>query len=83
MQIDELYGVFNGVRRAVDLCGAPGSWSQLCRQRVGEGDGARVVSVDLQEVAPIDGVHHIVGDITKPETLSNILAALNGTAQLS
>jgi len=25
----------------------------------------RIVSVDLQETAPIDNVHHIVGDITK------------------
>ena len=36
------------------------------------------MSVDLQEAAPIDNVHHIVGDITKGETLANILDAFKG-----
>ena len=62
------------MQRVVDLCGAPGSWSQVCRKKLGEKglfnseeskEGERIVSVDLQETAPIDNVHHIVGDITK------------------
>jgi tRNA (cytidine32/guanosine34-2'-O)-methyltransferase len=32
----------------------------------------------LQETAPIDNVHHIVGDITKGETLAKILEAFKG-----
>ncbi|KAI9892896.1 MAG: hypothetical protein M1814_001055 [Vezdaea aestivalis] len=29
LQIDEEYGLFEGVNRVVDLCAAPGSWSQV------------------------------------------------------
>ena len=29
LQIDEQLGLFDGVTRAVDLCAAPGSWSQV------------------------------------------------------
>ena len=57
--------------RAVDLCAAPGSWSQVLsrrlygkRSKTSEGDdvssaskeGVCIVAVDLQEMAPIEGV---------------------------
>ena len=37
-------------------------------------DSPRVVSVDLQEMAPIEGVHILQGDITTQETVDRILA---------
>jgi tRNA (cytidine32/guanosine34-2'-O)-methyltransferase len=65
LQVDEEFNIFNGVTRAVDLCAAPGSWSQVLSNRLYESDEARqkcaedyrVVSVDLQEMAPIEGVY--------------------------
>lgn len=87
IQIDEIYHIFEGVQRVVDLCGAPGSWSQVCRKRLGDKgffqpndqiEGQRIVSVDLQDTAPIDHVFHITGDITKSETLTKILDAFKG-----
>ncbi|GAU42835.1 hypothetical protein TSUD_387280 [Trifolium subterraneum] len=29
LQIDEEFNIFEGVKRVVDLCAAPGSWSQV------------------------------------------------------
>ena len=29
IQIDEEYKIFEGVQKVVDLCAAPGSWSQV------------------------------------------------------
>lgn len=29
LQVDEEFSLFSGVERAVDLCAAPGSWSQV------------------------------------------------------
>ena len=91
LQIDDIYHIFDGTQRVVDLCGAPGSWSQVCRKKLGEmglfagkkeegmeDHGERIVSVDLQQTAPIDNVFHVVGDITKGETLQKILAAFKG-----
>ena len=64
-----------GVERVVDLCAAPGSWSQVLSQRLKKGSASaeaeketkdtRIVAVDLQLMAPIEGVVQIHGDITK------------------
>ena len=35
LQLDETFDLFNGVVRAVDLCAAPGSWSQVLSRRLG------------------------------------------------
>ncbi len=60
----------------MDLCAAPGSWSQVLSNRLYASDeerktckDLRVVSVDLQEMAPIDGVGIVQGDITRHDTL--------------
>ena len=36
LQLDEEFGLFEGVERAVDLCAAPGSWSQVLSRRLCE-----------------------------------------------
>ncbi|CAO1617237.1 unnamed protein product [Jaminaea pallidilutea] len=64
--------------RAVDLCAAPGSWSQVLVQRLPTGPQTRIVSVDLQPMAPIAGVHQILGDITTQATAHAVANALAG-----
>lgn len=34
LQIDEKFNIFDGVTRAVDLCAAPGSWSQVLSRKL-------------------------------------------------
>ncbi|CAH1117095.1 unnamed protein product [Phaedon cochleariae] len=34
LQIDEKFHIFNGVTKAVDLCAAPGSWSQVLSRKL-------------------------------------------------
>ena len=36
MQVDDLFQIFEGVERVIDLCGAPGSWSQVCRKKLAD-----------------------------------------------
>lgn len=59
------------VNRVVDLCAAPGSWSQVLSSKLYSSSEeanalmaagrAKIVAVDLQEMAPIPGVLSIVG----------------------
>jgi len=75
--------LLDGVTRAVDLCAAPGSWSQvLSRKLWKEGEDkeseTRVVAVDLQEMAPIPGVVEIQGDITSKDTAEEIISYFKG-----
>jgi 23S rRNA U2552 (ribose-2'-O)-methylase RlmE/FtsJ len=70
IQINEQFRIFEGVKRVVDLCAAPGSWSQvLSKQLRGEGEhvdvDVKIVAVDIQQMAPLPGVIQIEGDITK------------------
>jgi len=77
-------------RRAVDLCSAPGSWSQVLAEKLNAGnnnsssdkegtDGAEViVAVDLQPQSPIPGVFTIQGDITSLDTARLIINKFRG-----
>lgn len=72
--------------RAVDLCAAPGSWSQVLAKRLhkdAEAQSVKIVSVDIQTMAPIDGVIMIQGDITDPKTAEEVVQQFgSGKAQL-
>lgn len=53
LHLDEEFDLFTNVHTAVDLCAAPGSWSQVLGQKLKPkskqgGEGTRVVSCDLQ-----------------------------------
>jgi tRNA (cytidine32/guanosine34-2'-O)-methyltransferase len=125
MQLDREFDLFGmstnstrkRVRRAVDLCAAPGSWSQVLVDALYEPESdkvenvdtenntdndtnthdtferdstnntttepssnepPRIVAVDLQPMAPIDGVVCMQGDITSEVTARRIIDCLQG-----
>lgn len=73
LQINEEFDLFTGVKRVVDLCAAPGSWSQVLSRKLMEErkelsedvSDVKIVAVDLQAMAPLPGVIQLQGDITK------------------
>lgn len=60
----------------VDLGSAPGSWTQVLRQRLG--GGARIVAIDLLPMEPLTGVTFIQGDFREDSGLVAVEAALAG-----
>ena len=58
----------------VDLCAAPGSWTQMLRILTKSNPKSKIVSVDIQDIVPIEGVTIIKGDITRQDTIEKILA---------
>ncbi|KAJ3070892.1 hypothetical protein HDU98_006093 [Podochytrium sp. JEL0797] len=84
LQIDEEFHIFHNVTHVVDLCAAPGSWSQVLERKIGRvhGSNARIVAVDLQQMAAIPGVVQLQGDITQRSTVEAIQRELGGKAQL-
>ena len=83
LQIQETLNILDSVTRAVDLCAAPGSWSQVLAQTLKPKDETvdkpYIVAVDLQTMSPIPGVKCIKGDITSEETANQIIEALGGS----
>ena len=66
----------------VDLGAAPGGWTQAAIQLVE--DSGYVLAVDMKPIEPIDtpNVRTIIGDITEPKTIQNILEFLPRSADV-
>ncbi|MDE2256743.1 MAG: 23S rRNA (uridine(2552)-2'-O)-methyltransferase RlmE [Xanthomonadaceae bacterium] len=60
----------------VDLGAAPGGWSQMVRERLG--DAGRIVALDILPMQGIAGVEFIEGDFREDEVLQRLEATLNG-----
>ncbi|XP_015190563.1 PREDICTED: putative tRNA (cytidine(32)/guanosine(34)-2'-O)-methyltransferase, partial [Polistes dominula] len=84
LQIDTECNIFEGVNKAVDLCAAPGSWSQVLYKKLNENyekalengediTPPKILAVDLQAMAPLNGVIQIQGDITNVNTAKCII----------
>ena len=129
IQVDEQFDLFDhenpeNVTRVVDLCAAPGSWSQVLSRvlikgesfgrrswvekkrreqkalekvEAGEDDAVgtdedkndaelkprknvKIVSIDLQPMAPLEGITMLKADITHPSTIPLLLQALDPDA---
>ena len=61
----------------VDLGAAPGSWSQVVSEIVG--DTGQVFALDLLEISPMPRVEIIRGDFTAEEVLIELEKMLNGS----
>lgn len=62
--------------RIVDLGAAPGSWSELCREIMGE--NGSVIALDILPMRPLPGVQVIQADFTEAEALTALEAAVDG-----
>ena len=63
----------NGI--VIDLGAAPGGWSQVAKEIVGE--QGIIIGVDLSSIQPLENVQFIQGDITQAETVEHIKNLMN------
>jgi 23S rRNA (uridine2552-2'-O)-methyltransferase len=78
-QIARKHKLLDGVDTVVELCSSPGGWTQVLREM---DRGLEIVAVDLNPMAPIEGVTFIQGDILESKILDRIKAATRGTVDL-
>ncbi|MEI6486880.1 MAG: RlmE family RNA methyltransferase [Sphingomonadales bacterium] len=78
-ELDEQFGILNGVDRVVDLGAAPGGWCQVVKQKRPK---AKVIGMDLLEIEPLPGVDLFQKDITDDDSEALILTTLGGPADL-
>ncbi|MVW71622.1 MULTISPECIES: RlmE family RNA methyltransferase [unclassified Bordetella] len=65
----------------VDLGSAPGSWSQVARERLAGPGGVvdgRIIALDLLPMEPIAGVEFIQGDFREDEVLEQLQQLVGG-----
>lgn len=80
IELDEKYKLFRPGQRVVDLGAAPGGWTQVAVQRVG--DRGKVVGLDLLAMDVIPGATLLQGDFEDPAVEQAVLDALDGPADL-
>ena len=76
LELDQRDHLLRPGLNAVDLGAAPGSWSQVLRERLGP--RAHIVAIDLLPIEPIAGVQVVRGDFESDEGLAALDAALSG-----
>lgn len=79
LELDERFGLLNGIRTVVDLGIAPGGWSQVVRRKA---TGAKVVGIDLLPTDPIDGVIILQMDFMDEDAADKLRQALGSPADL-
>lgn len=74
VELDEKDRLFKPGMTVIDLGAAPGGWSQIAAERVG--DSGVVIASDILEMDALAGVDFIQGDFTEEQVLDEILAVL-------
>ena len=76
LQIHRKFNIFRNGDTVVELGAAPGGWSQVAVELIGE--KGMLVGVDLQRIRPIEGAIFIKGDFTDDAVRKRIREALDG-----
>lgn len=73
IQIQDRFHILHRGDTVLDLGAAPGSWSQVASELVG--DDGLVIAVDLQPIEPIEDVLAIQGDMAVPQVQETLIGA--------
>lgn len=81
-QVDKKFGIIKEGNSVVDLGAAPGGWSQVALEKVGE-EGI-VIGVDLNRIKRFseENYYGILGDFTEKEVQEKIMKLLGGKAKV-
>ena len=81
-QLDKKFKIMKEGNTVVDLGAAPGGWSQVALEKVGE-EGI-VVGVDLNRIKPFkeENFHGIKGDFTTDEIQNQIMEIIGGKTKV-
>ncbi|MHA2271557.1 MAG: SAM-dependent methyltransferase [Candidatus Hodarchaeales archaeon] len=75
IQLQKRFKILRKGQVIVDLCGAPGGWSQIASSEVG--DTGKVILVDLEPVFDLDNITCLRADITSPSIVKQIQDSLD------
>jgi 23S rRNA (uridine2552-2'-O)-methyltransferase len=76
IEINEKFNILKAGFTVVDLGAAPGGWTQVALEKVGE--KGVVVGIDLVPIEPIGSAHLICGDFCEEENLKALKSLLTG-----
>ena len=81
IELDEREHLLRPGMTVVDLGAAPGSWTQVVRERMSDSKGGvrgRIIAMDILPMDPIDGVTFLQGDFREQDVADQLAEILNG-----
>jgi 23S rRNA (uridine2552-2'-O)-methyltransferase len=81
IEIDEQDKLIRPGQVVVDLGSAPGSWSQVLREKLAGPGGTvngRIVAIDILPMEAVDGVDFLLGDFREDAVLDQFVSMLGG-----
>jgi 23S rRNA (uridine2552-2'-O)-methyltransferase len=80
-ELDDKEKLFKPGITVVDLGSAPGSWTQIVRERLSDSEGnlnGRIIAMDILPMDPIDGAIFLQGDFREQEVADKLAEILAG-----
>jgi len=71
LQIQKKFSILKEGNTVIDLGAAPGGWSQVAKEIVGE--KGKVIGIDLSPIKPITGIIFLQEDMTKEASIKDII----------
>jgi 23S rRNA (uridine2552-2'-O)-methyltransferase len=78
-QMAKKQGILNGVDVVLELCSAPGGWTQVLRELDAS---LQIVAIDLDAMPPVQGVHFIQGSILDDDIIAKATSLTGGAFDL-
>lgn len=80
IELDSKFHFLKKGARILDLGAAPGGWTQVAAQRIGE--TGHIVAIDILEMEPMPGIQIFHADLTDPDIPAQLKQALGGPADV-
>lgn len=80
-ELDDREHLFKPGMTVVDLGSAPGSWTQIVRERLSDKEGnltGRIIAMDILPMDPVDGAIFLQGDFREEEVANKLDEILAG-----
>ncbi len=77
IEINQRDKLFKPGMTVVDLGAAPGGWSQVAMQLLGDNGRGKVIALDILPIDPIKGVDIIQGDFREAEVYAELIKMLD------
>ncbi|KAL9181616.1 hypothetical protein ACHAXT_010421 [Thalassiosira profunda] len=77
-QINRKFSLLQNARTVLDLCAAPGGWTQVCSRALPNDASTTILAVDILPIRAMKNVITLVGDITTEKCKAAIRAEMQG-----
>eukprot|EP00578_Thalassiosira_sp_NH16_P008510 CAMPEP_0181118856 /NCGR_PEP_ID=MMETSP1071-20121207/23300_1 /TAXON_ID=35127 /ORGANISM="Thalassiosira sp., Strain NH16" /LENGTH=1066 /DNA_ID=CAMNT_0023203381 /DNA_START=47 /DNA_END=3247 /DNA_ORIENTATION=+ len=77
-QINRKFSILQNARTVLDLCAAPGGWTQVCSRSLPNDPSTTILAVDILPIRSMRNVITLVGDITTEKCKAAIRSEMQG-----